>query len=127
MSASQVEATADRLPEQIDASFAPRPRDSVVSRRLDDEVIIVGGRSGRIHVLNSTAGLLSECFDGSASIEELAAELSEAFGAPLEQVRTDTLETARELGGLGLRDGVSPPAPKTAPPAGQAQSRRFDP
>jgi len=105
-------------PDEIEAGFAPSPRDSVVSTRLDDDLLIVDGSTGRIHVLNSTAALVWECFDGDVTLDELAADLAEAFHTPLEAVRADTVEMTRELGRLGLLAGVSPPLPEGSPMAG---------
>ena len=105
-------------PDEIEAGFAPYPRDSVFSTRLDDDLLIVDGSTGRIHVLNSTAALVWECFDGDVTLDELAADLAEAFHTPLEAVRADTVEMTRELGRLGLLAGVSPPLPEGSPMAG---------
>jgi hypothetical protein len=105
-------------PDEIEAGFAPYPRDSVVSTRLDDDLLIVDASTGRIHVLNSTAALVWECFDGDVTLDELAADLAEAFHTPLEAVRADTVEMTRELGRLGLLAGVSPPLLEGSPMAG---------
>ena len=105
-------------PDEIEAGFAPYPRDSVFSTRLDDDLLIVDASTGRIHVLNSTAALVWECFDGDVTLDELAADLAEAFHTPLEAVRADTVEMTRELGRLGLLAGVSPPLPEGSPMAG---------
>src|SRR5208283_4254264 len=53
----------DLSPEQIGTGFAPYPRDSVVSTRFDDEILIVDGVTGRMHVLNTTGALVWECLD----------------------------------------------------------------
>ena len=105
-------------PDEIEAGFAPSPRDAVVSTRLDDDLLLVDGSTGRIHVLNSTAALVWECFDGDVTLDELAADLAEAFHAPLEAVRADAVEMTRELGRLGLLAGVSPPVAEASPMAG---------
>jgi hypothetical protein len=112
------EPLPDLSPEDIGPDFAPKPRDSVSSSRFDNEVLLVDGDTGRIHVLNSTAAIVWECFDGEVTLEELAAELADAFRAPLETVQADTFAMTRELGRLRLLDGVSLPAPEAGTVAG---------
>ncbi|HEX4863220.1 MAG TPA: PqqD family protein, partial [Acidimicrobiales bacterium] len=107
-----------KKPEDIDADFAPKPRESAVSYRFDDEVLIVDDRTGRIHVLNPIASIVWECFDSTVSLGELAPELAEAFDAPLEVVTTDILVMTRQLGELGLLDGVAVPVPVPLPTPG---------
>ena len=112
-----VPVSVGKKPEDIDASFAPIPRESAVSYRFDDEVLIVDDRTGRIHVLNSIAAIVWECFDGTVTLGELAPELAEVFETPLEVVTADILAMTRQLGELGLLAGVAlfvpepPPAP----------------
>ena len=115
------QALPDLAPEDIEAGFAPCPRDSLISTRLDDEVLIVDRNTGQMHVLNSTAALVWECFDGDVTLDELAADLADGFHAPLEVVRADTLEMTRELGRLGLVAGVSQPMPAASPMTGLLQ------
>ncbi|MGH9298251.1 MAG: PqqD family peptide modification chaperone, partial [Acidimicrobiales bacterium] len=109
---------AQVLPDAIGPAFAPRPRESVVSSRFEGEVLIVDGDTGAIHVLNSTAAVIWECFDGEVTLAELAGDIAEAFGAPLETVQRDTIAVAQELGGRNLLAGVSPPVPEGAEIAG---------
>lgn len=121
MSASEAigeeEGPPDRLPDEIDADFAPRHRPSVLSRRFGDDVLLVDGENGRIHLLNSTAGLLWECFDGGTSLEELSADVAASFGLPLPQAREDVLRIARQVGFLGLLEHVSLPTSQQRPSA----------
>lgn len=105
-------------PDEIGGDFAPRPRESVVSYRFDEELLIVDGETGRIHVLNSIAAIVWECFDGSVTLDELSPELSDAFQAPLDTVSADTLTMTRQVANLGLLDGVAPVVPKPPPPPG---------
>jgi hypothetical protein len=112
------ETLPDLAPEEIEPGFAPCPRDSVVSTRFGDEVLIVDSNTGRMHILNTTAAIAWECFDGDVTLDELAADLADGFHAPLEVVRTDTVEMTRELGRLGLVAGIAPPTPEASPMAG---------
>ncbi len=112
------ELLPDLAPEEIDAGFAACPRDSVVSTRFDNEILLVDRLSGRMHVLNSTGALVWEYLDGEVTLDELAADLADAFAAPIETVRADIVEMTRELGYLGLVAGVSPPAQSPTPMLG---------
>lgn len=104
------------FPEDIDGCFSPKPRDSAVSCRFDDEILVVDGTTGGIHVLNQVAAVVWECFDGTVSLDELAQELSEAFQVSVETVRADTLAMTRQLGNLELLAGVTPFARKSPRP-----------
>ncbi len=107
----------DLTPDEMGPTYAPRPRPTTISQRLDDEVLLIDGRTGRMHVLNSSAAIIWECLDGSVTLEELAVELAEAFGADRETVLRDTMTVAREVAARGLLDGVSLrlPGPAVAP------------
>lgn len=109
------EVPSDLLPEELEVDFRPTSRPGVLSERFGDETLVVDSEDGQIHILNPTAGVVWGCLDGSVSIEELAGELSQAYRAPLEQVRRDTLQMVRDLGSLRLLVGVSPPLPEMAP------------
>lgn len=113
-----VSVSIKKKPADIDADFAPNPRQSAVSYRFDDEVLIVDDQTGRIHVLNSIAAIVWECFDGTVTLGELAPEFAEAFEAPLEVVTADILAMTRQLGELGLLAGVAPLVPGPPPTPG---------
>ena len=113
-----VSLSITRKPEDIDTTFAPSPRDSVDSYGFDDELLIVDSDTGRVHVLNSVATIVWECFDGTVTLGELAPELAEAFDAPLEVVTEDILTMTRRLGELGVLNGVAVFVPGPPPMPG---------
>ena len=98
-------------PGAIDGDFVPRGIAGTVVVHVGGEAVLVGGP---LHatVLNATGVLLWESFDGQASLDTIAHELSDALGADEEQVRDDVVTFARGLGAAGLLDGVGDPPPE---------------
>ena len=91
----------------IDRGFVPVRSAEVFTVELDGEAVLLDERENRLHLLNHTAALLWACFDGRASIEHLAVELSEELGHDLDRVLADTIDVVRGLGAQGLLDGVA--------------------
>lgn len=92
----------------IDAAFVARPRASVVAAELDGETVLFDEDTGHLHTLDPVATVVWGCFDGQASLGEIASELAGAFGADRAVVVADVLRLARELGAQGVLDGVAP-------------------
>jgi hypothetical protein len=88
-------------PESIDGSFVPRRDAAVQCVTIDGEAILVDGASG-LHVLNPTASLLWECFDGDVTIAELADEIAAEMQVPTEQVLDDSIRVAQEFAVRGI-------------------------
>ena len=70
----------------------PQVRDDLAVVELDGEAVIYDERNGDLHRLNSTATVVFSLLDGSATLEELARDLGEAYSIPVveleEQLRT---------------------------------------
>jgi hypothetical protein len=89
------------------ASLTPEsiciPSDDIVSREIEDELIIVPIASGigdledELYTLNETGRAIWERLDGKRTLGAVAAELAEDYSAPLEQVSRDVLGLAEEL------------------------------
>jgi hypothetical protein len=92
-------------PEQIDGSFIPVRRASVVNVELEGEGVLLDEVTGALYLLNSIANIIWSYMDGSSTIDELAADLSDAFSTDLEHVHRDILALVRELGRRGLLEG----------------------
>jgi hypothetical protein len=95
-------------PEKIDATFAPRVGAWVFKVELDDESVLYDESSGGLHQLDTVATVVWDRLDGSATIDELAAELGETFATPAARVRVDLVAFARGLGRRHLLEGVAP-------------------
>lgn len=106
----------------IDGSFVPRPIAGVARVELDGEVVlgVQQGSSLQTFCLNRMGGLIWECFDGSATLDELIDDLSDVFAADREVVAHDVLDLAQKLGILGLLDGVALIIPEWEAPSGLA-------
>jgi peroxiredoxin len=105
----------------IDAAFAPLPRSDMTAVVLDGEaVVLVEGASGA-HYLDELATLVWNTFDGEATIDELAEDFADVFGAELDVVREDIVNLTRQVGRAGLLEGVAyepPHEPSFAWPTG---------
>jgi peroxiredoxin len=94
-------------PEDIDGSFVPVPGSGVLTLPVGTEMVITD-TAGHVHVLNPTAALVWQSLDGEHSLDTLAESLSSATGADLSQVSQDVIGLTRELGRMGLLEGVAP-------------------
>lgn len=99
-------------PADIDLAFRPQPRADVVFTRHNDDEVLVDQRTAGVHLLNPAAAVVWQIMGDDASIAELAVDVSEEFGAPLEEVRAQLVDVVRHFGQLGLLLGVSPAVPE---------------
>jgi peroxiredoxin len=102
--------------EEIDGGFVPAARADVVSVEVDGEMVIgylpEGESHLRTHALNATASIVWRCFDGSGTLDEIVADIADAFGTDVEVVRADVLDLAQQAGALGLLVGVREHVPE---------------
>jgi HprK-related kinase A len=82
--------------------LASLERDGVVTAHLDDEAVLYELGSGAIHVLNASARAVWDRCDGTATLAEIADELSAAFAAEPARVRADVEAIVDELSDRGL-------------------------
>lgn len=102
--------------EEIDPSFIPGLRPEAAVVEVDGEAVVLDERTWQIHWLDQLGTIVLKCFDGSATIDELSADIADAFGADPEVVGSDVLQIARRLGGAGLLEGVArDPEPEGTP------------
>jgi len=95
----------DRSLPAVDASFVPVRSPDAYTVAIDGEAVLLDERENRLHLLNHSATLVWLCFDGHASIGELARELSEELGAPYEALLGETLTIVDDLRREGLLAG----------------------
>src|ERR1700730_8388685 len=108
--------TGDLTPDDITVEFAPRVVPGLVETAVGTDVIVLGGPT-QLMVLNPTGALVYQFLDCVASLAELRTDLSEALEVDPAIVEGDVLAFVRELGGNGLLEGVSLPAPGVDLPA----------
>jgi peroxiredoxin len=94
-------------PDDIDGAFVPVPGSGVLALAVGTELVITDA-GGHVHMLNPTAALVWQSLDGEHSLDTLAEELSSATGTDLSRVSQDVIGLTRELGRMGLLDGVAP-------------------
>ena len=91
--------------DDITPESTPRRHGETVTEVLDGEAVVYDERQRTLHVLSPTATVIWQHLDGALSIEDLSAALSDAFGAPLEVIRADTLTAVRSFAEQGLLEG----------------------
>jgi peroxiredoxin len=96
----------------IDGAFVPVPRPDVTAVVLDGEAVLLAEGASEAHYLDEIATLVWGTFDGTATLDELAADFADAFGTDLETVTNDIVELTRGIGRAGLLVGVAYEAPE---------------
>jgi hypothetical protein len=97
---------------EIDRAFVPKRAAAAYTVELDGEAVVLDEDRNRLHHLNPTATLVWACFDGSGTIDEIAADLADAFASTTDDVAVEVLGLARDLGSEGLLDGVEHDGPE---------------
>ena len=106
-------------PGDIQASSAPVGRRSVRLIELDGQALIYDDEIRHWIVLNHTASALWQCLDGSATVAEIADDLSAVFGAQPEKAQEQVLHMVRLLGHQGMLEGIVPFRPTETEPGVQ--------
>lgn len=78
-----------------------RPED-VIWRRVDDKIVVIKDDGLAIHVLNKTAAMIWEMYDGERSVDEIAQQLVERFEVPFDEACRDIEEIVEKLIKIGL-------------------------
>jgi peroxiredoxin len=103
-------ATIEIAPESIEGRFVPTARPGIGAVRVGHEVVLGRIAEGTSQVqtaaLNESGALVWQCFDGSGTIDEIAADIAAVFGAEVAEVRADVVALARAVGGAGFLVGV---------------------
>ncbi len=94
-------------PTDICLDSSPRRRIDVSSVELDGEALLYAGASGEMLRLDPLATVLWNCLDGETPLRELVDDLTAVFATDPDQVSHDVLHFTRQLGELGLLDGVA--------------------
>jgi hypothetical protein len=104
-------------PDELDATSAPIAGAWVSAVELDGESVLYDETSGALHQLDVVATVVWNRLDGSATLDDLAVELSAMFAADASRVRGDLVAFARQLGHQHLLEGVAPPVSEAEPGA----------
>ena len=79
------------------------PSEDVVAREIEGELVIVplatgmGDMEDDLFTLNETGRAIWDKLDGKRRLADVVKDLSEAFDAPAEEIRTDAIEFVQEV------------------------------
>ena len=97
-------------PEEIDGDFVPDARADVAAVLVGREIVLGRVAEGTPYLqtcaLNESGAIVWQCFDGSGTIDEIAADIADVFEVDAGTVNTDVVELARLVGGFGFLVGV---------------------
>lgn len=95
-------------PSEITLQHAPRRRGDVTAVELDGELVVYESERGGVHKLDTVATVLWHCFDGSVTLAEIVEDLQTVFDRDPQVLASDVVDYVRELGHVGLLEGVRP-------------------
>jgi peroxiredoxin len=102
--------TIEIAPDDIDGGFVPRARSDVAFVEVGKEIVLGRIAAGTQYVqtcaLNESGSIVWQCFDGSGTIDEIAVDIADVFGADPAAVSADVRALARDVGSIGFLVGV---------------------
>ena len=102
------------IPPEIELDFAPTPTAGLSVTEIGGDLLVVGGPPVAT-VLSGPAAILWQFLSPGLTLRDIAADIAEAAGIEPAVAQATVLDFARQIGMLGLLDGVHP-----APTASQA-------
>jgi PqqD family protein of HPr-rel-A system len=75
----------------------PKVRDDITVVELEGEAVIYDEQTADLHHLNPTATIVFGLCDGTATMAEMATDISEAFGVPAAEVETQVRGLVRQF------------------------------
>lgn len=98
----------------LDLTARPAPQPGVVVVEVGGESVVLDGWR-EANVLSPSAVRVWERLDGHTTLAEVADELAGLFDVDRDLIADDVVQLARQLGNLGLLDGVDPEPAGNAP------------
>jgi hypothetical protein len=83
-------------------SYLPKKRSDLEIREVEDELLVLDRRGGRIHKFNHSAAGIFHCCDGRHTIDKIIDQVVEMYGAPFEVVEHDVANAVTSFRELGL-------------------------
>jgi PqqD family protein of HPr-rel-A system len=80
----------------------PKVRGDLTVVELDGEAVIYDEETTELHLLNPTATIVFGLCDGTQTMREMAADISEAFGVPSGEVEGQVRTLIRSFRKVGL-------------------------
>jgi len=84
------------------SAYYPKRRSDVRVRLVEGETVILDRQAGRIHQLNRTASYIWERCDGQSTLEDLSAQLLQAFDVDAQVAADDMAAMVGQLRTLHL-------------------------
>ena len=81
----------------VDGAFVPARTQGIVAVDAGGEAVLVDEMGDFLHLLNASAALLWECFDGEATVDDIAFDLADVVAIPKEQALADTVAAVESL------------------------------
>jgi PqqD family protein of HPr-rel-A system len=81
----------------IMVAVKPKVRDDLTVVELDGEAVIYDEQTADLHHLNPTATIVFGLCDGTATMAQIATDISEAFGVPETEVEGQVRGVVREF------------------------------
>ena len=75
----------------------PKARDDLTVVELDGETVIYDEETTELHHLNPTATIVFGLCDGSSTMKEISADISEVFQVPIQEVEPQVRGLIRRL------------------------------
>ncbi|MEO8425167.1 MAG: PqqD family peptide modification chaperone [Actinomycetota bacterium] len=100
-------AASAASPDEIDGAFVPVRRPDVTTVVLEGETVALAEGAADAYYLDQMATLVWGTFDGTATLDELADDFAEAFGADLDVVRDDVVKLTKGIARAGLLMGFA--------------------
>ena len=86
----------------------PKVRDDLTVVELDGEAVIYDEETTELHHLNPTATIVFGLCDGTATMREMAVDISEVFGVPLADVEAQVRTLIRQFRKVDLLEPSRP-------------------
>jgi PqqD family protein of HPr-rel-A system len=99
------------------ARLKPKIRDGLEVVELDGEAVVYDEDRANLHHLNQTATLVFSLCDGTATVAELAADLSEGFGVPADEIEQQIRSLLRKFRRMELLERTNGSPKKGRSPA----------
>ena len=78
-------------------AIKPKVRDDLTVVELDGEAVIYDEKTADLHHLNPTATIVFGLCDGTATMAQIATDISEAFRVPAPEVETQVRGLVRQF------------------------------
>ena len=81
----------------IDKNTIPKPNPDIIGRFIDNEVVLVLPKQGKVKVLNEVGGAIWELVDGQRSIHQITDEICTQFEIDQSTAEADALKFFADL------------------------------